>query len=156
MSFRISGLSPEPFRHLFGLTDEALKAHGAVRCIADASHGYPERIELRDAAIGESLLLVNYMHQPADTPYRSSHAIYVREGVREAYSAVNEVPDTIHRRIMSLRAFDRDHMLIGAELANGDEIREAIERLLADERTDYLHAHYARHGCYAARIDRLE
>ena len=29
--FRITGLPPEPFRHLFGLSDEELAAHGAKR-----------------------------------------------------------------------------------------------------------------------------
>ena len=154
MSFRISGLSPETFRHLFGASDATLKAHRAVRCIVDVAHGYPERIELRDAAVGESLLLVNYTHLPADTPYHASYAVYIREGAEQAYSSIDEVPDVMHRRIIALRAFDRNHMLISADLATGDDIRDTIERLLADERTGYLHAHYAKPGCYAARIDR--
>jgi len=29
-----------------------------------------------------------------------------------------------------------------------------IARLLGDPRADYLHVHYAKPGCYAARIDR--
>jgi len=41
MAFRISGLSPEPFRHLFGLSDTHLAAHGAQRCIVDATPGFP-------------------------------------------------------------------------------------------------------------------
>jgi hypothetical protein len=154
MSFRIAGLSPEPFRHLFGLGDDALKAHGAIRRIVDAAHGYPERIELRDAAPGESVLLLNYVHQPAATPYHSRHAIYVREGARQAAELHDEVPDVLYRRIVALRAFDREHMLIDADLASGDGIAALIERLFANPRAAYLHAHYAKYGCYAARIDR--
>jgi len=30
----------------------------------------------------------------------------------------------------------------------------SIAWLLGDPRADYLHVHYARPGCYAARIDR--
>ena len=74
MDFRITGLSAEPFRHLFGLDDDQLAAHGARRMIADKKPGFPDRIELRDAEPGESVLLLNYTHQPADTPFRSSHA----------------------------------------------------------------------------------
>ena len=48
MSFRIRGLSPEPFRHLYGLTDAELAAAGARRMICDLKPGYPDRIELRD------------------------------------------------------------------------------------------------------------
>src|SRR5262249_26987467 len=60
MSFRITGLSPDPFRPLFGLPDEELARHGARRYRADAKPGYPDRVELRDAEPGETLLLVNY------------------------------------------------------------------------------------------------
>lgn len=154
MGFRITGLSPEPFRHLFGLDDEALKAHRAIRIVVDAPHGYPERIELRDAAPGETVLLVNHVHQPADNPYHSRHAVYVREGAQRAAELHDEVPDVLRRRIVALRAFDRGHMLIDADLATGDDIAALIARLFADPRAAYLHAHYAKYGCYAARIDR--
>src|SRR5262245_22610552 len=77
VSFLIKGLDPKPFRHLLGLSDDELRAHGVVRHVADRKPGYPDRIELRDAEPGERLLLLNYVHQPADTPYRSSHAIFV-------------------------------------------------------------------------------
>ena len=30
------------------------------------------------------MLLLNYVHQPADTPYKASHAIFVREGAERA------------------------------------------------------------------------
>ncbi|HLZ84975.1 MAG TPA: DUF1203 domain-containing protein, partial [Caulobacteraceae bacterium] len=102
MSFRITGLSPEPFRHLFGLPDDELARHGAERHVADQTPGYPDRIEVRDAAPGETLLLVNYTHQPADTPYRASHAIFVREGASEPYDRIGEVPDALRIRPISL------------------------------------------------------
>jgi hypothetical protein len=80
MSFVISGLAPGPFRHLFGLSDAMLAEVQVVRMIADAKPGFPCRITLEDAEPGEALLLVNYEHLPVATPYRSAHAIFVREG----------------------------------------------------------------------------
>jgi len=154
MSFRITGLSPEPFRHLYGLPDAQLAEHGVRRVAVDHAPGYPDRIEVRDAAAGESVLLVNYTHQPADTPFRSSYAIYVREGAQAAYDAVDEIPDAMRRRMISLRAFDEEGMLIDADLADGSAIEPLIARMLADPKAAYLHAHYAKPGCYAARIDR--
>jgi hypothetical protein len=154
MSFRITGLSPEPFRYLFGLSAEELARHGAQRVLVDHSPGYPDRIAVRDAEPGESVLLVNYTHQPADTPFRSSYAIYVREGAEAAYDAVDEVPEVMRRRVISLRAFDTEHMLVDADLADGAELEGLIDRLFANSDTAYIHAHYAAPGCYAARIDR--
>ncbi len=154
MSFRITGLSPAPFRHLFGLSDADLAQHGARRYVADEVPGFPDRIELRDADLGEALLLVNHLHQPAATPYRASHAVFVREGAETAYDRVNEVPDVLQRRVISLRGFDARHFMIEGDLIDGRELAGLIKRFLANPEVAYLHAHYAKRGCYAARVDR--
>jgi hypothetical protein len=154
MNFRITGLSPEPFLPLYGLDAAALATRGAERVRVDACPGFPDRIELRDAEPGEHVLLLNYAHQPAATPYRSAHAIFVREGALAAYEAVDEVPDALRRRTLSLRAFDAAHRMIDADLVEGTEVEALIARLLQDPRCAYVQAHYARRGCYAARIER--
>lgn len=154
MSFRLTGLSPEPFRHLYGLSAADLAAHGATRVVADASPGYPDRIEVRDADPGEALLLVNYVHQPAATAYRASHAIFVREGAEVAFDAVDAVPEAIRRRPISLRGFDDGGAMVDAALVAGDDVAAAIAAMFGDPAVAYLHAHYAVRGCYAARIDR--
>ncbi len=154
MDFRITGLSAEPFRPLFGLTDDEIAQRGARRYIADAKPGYPDRVELRDAEPGEAVILVNHTHQPAHTPYRASHAIFVLEGAGEAYDRVNEIPDVLRPRVISLRAFNSENMIVDADLVKGTEIEPAIERLLGDTEVAYIQAHYATRGCYAARIER--
>ena len=152
MPFTVHGLSPEPFLLLYGLNDEELRAHRARRMIVDGA-GYPERVELRDAEPGETLLLVNHEHQSADTPYRSSHAIYVREGATQARSC-DGLPEVLRRRLLSLRGFSAEGMMIDADVCDGSDAEALIERLLGDERVAYLHAHAARPGCYLARINR--
>ena len=154
MTYRIRGLDPAPFRHLFGLSEEALAAHGVRRCVADAKPGYPDRVELRDAAPGETLLLLNHVHQPAATPYRASHAIFVREGAARAADLVDTIPEVMRLRPISLRAFDAGGEMVDAELVDGRALEPLIARLLGNPGVDYLHAHYAKRGCYAARIER--
>lgn len=154
MTFRIRGLSPEPFRHLYGLDDAALAAAGVQRHVVDHAPGFPDRIEVRDLQPGETALLLNYVHQPAATPFRASHAIFVREGATEAYDAIDQVPEVIRIRPMSLRAFDAGDMMVDADLVDGEEMEAAIARMFARPDVAYLHAHYAKRGCYAARIDR--
>ncbi len=155
MSFRITGLSPDPFRGLFGLSTEELAAKGIRRCVADANPGFPDRIELRDAEPGETLLLMNYTHQPANTPFHASHAIFVSERAQQAYDRIGEIPPALRSRTLSVRAFDAEHLMIQADLVDGRELEGLIERMFDDPRVAYLHAHYAKMGCYAARIDRL-
>ncbi len=154
MSFRIRGLDPAPFAHFFGLADEDLAALGVTRFIADAKPGYPDRIEVRDVEPGEAVLLLNYEHQPARTAYRSSHAIFIREGAERAFDAVGVVPEVIRIRPISLRAFNAEGEMLDADLVDGAVIEPVIERVFANPGVAYLHAHYAKRGCYAARIDR--
>jgi hypothetical protein len=154
MSFRIIGLDPGPFASLHALSDEAQVAQGVQRCTVNAKPGFPDRVELRDLEIGETALLLNYVHQDAPTPYRASHAIFVGERSTRRYDAIETVPEVLRLRPLSLRAFDARHMLHDACLAEGLEIEAAIDRLLGDARTAYIQAHFARPGCYAARIER--
>ena len=153
MSFRISALPSETFAPLFALDDAALQAAGGRRVVADAKPGYPCRVSLTDAEIDESLILLHYEHQPAATPFRASHAVYVREGVTRAEPAIGEVPAALRNRTLSLRGYDAADMLIAAELCEGMDAKNAIAVMLADDRVAYLHLHYARAGCYAARVD---
>jgi hypothetical protein len=100
------------------------------------------------------VLLLNHEHLPVDSPYRSRHAIYVRE-VAEATAVVRDaLPLALERRLLALRAFDGDDMMVEAEAVEGREAAPLIEAWLADPKVAYLHAHYARRGCFAARIDR--
>lgn len=154
MAFRIQGLDPSQFSHLVGLSDTALMRLGAERHVVDAKPGFPDRIALRDLDIGETAILLNFEHQPADTPYRSRHAIFVHERADRAFDAIDTVPDVLRSRIISLRAFDVCGAIVDADLADGADLVPLIARLFANADTAYLHAHFAKPGCYAARIIR--
>ncbi len=154
MSFRITGLDAAPFRRFYGLSDEELQGLGVKRLVADSKPGFPDRIELRDVGQGEAVLLLNFLHQPADTPYKASHAIFVREWAETPYRAVDETPDVLWIRPISLRAFNASGDMIDADLTSGGDLKAPIERLFGNPEAAYLHAHYAKRGCYAARIDR--
>lgn len=158
VDFQISGLNPQPFAHLRGLSDDALVPHHVVRYVADAKPGFPDRVLMRDAEPGERLLLVNHEHLPVDSPYRSRHAIFVLEdalaGGSAPYRAVNEVPDVLRPRLLSLRAFDARHMIVDADVVDGRQVEALIERLLSHDEVRYIHAHFAKRGCYAGLIER--
>ena len=154
MAFRITGLSPEPFRHLYGLPDEALGRLGVKRYVADQHPGFPDRIEMRDVTVGENVLLLNHVCQPADTPYRASHAIFVREGAEQTYDRVDDVPEVMRTRLLSLRAYDAQGMMLDADVIDGSDIESVIARFFASPVVAYIHVHNAKRGCYSGRIDR--
>lgn len=156
MSFRITGLDPDQFKPLFALSDEQLAARNIKRVVADSKPGFPCRISLKDAEPGESLLLLNYEHLPVDSPYRSNHAIFVNENSGARYSEVDRVPDVMLARLLSVRSFDADGMMLDAEVLEGPQLQTAIPRFFEDPRAEYLHVHNAKRGCFSARVDRVE
>lgn len=154
MSFVVSALPLAQFQPLFALSDAELAERGIARRTIDGP-GSPCRVTLEDARVGETVLLMNYEHQPADTPFRSRHAIFVRETAQDRTFAPDEIPPAFAaRKFLSLRAFDETGMMVDADITATDQLDAAITRLLANPEAAYLHAHYAGAGCYAARIDR--
>lgn len=154
-SFRVTGLPVGPFQPLFAMTDEQLQAHHAKRYVVDANPGYPDRIELRDAEVGERVILVNHEHLPDAGPFRSRHAVFVIEGATRSYDAIDRIPDVLRHRRLSLRALDDAGMMVDATLVAGADLESAIARFLALPEVAFLHCHYATRGCYACRIDRV-
>lgn len=154
MSFQITGLPLSQFSPLFPMTDAELARQGALRVTADERPGFPCRVSLQDAEIGEKLILLNYEHLPLASPYRSRHAIYVRESATEARLAIDEVPQLLRHRLLSLRAFDSDGMMKAADVVPGTAIENLIEHMFANPRIAFLHVHNAKPGCYATRVDR--
>jgi hypothetical protein len=153
MSYRIEGLAPERFAHLFALSDAALAAQGAVRVTADSERGYPCRIGLDHAAPGEHVLLLNHVSHDVPTPFRTAYAIFVREGAMAAVFE-NRLPPVLEGRTLSLRGFDRAGMLHAAVLAAPGEAEAGIAALLDDPAVDSVHAHNAAYGCFLGRIGR--
>ena len=154
MPFVVTGLAPEEFTPLFGLSDKELEAAGAIRKAADAKPGYPCRVTLEDAAPGETVLLVNYESHKAQTPYRSSYAIYVRESAQTRAAYRDELPPVFKNRPIALRIFDGDGMLIGADMGVNGELPKKINAAFDRPEAAYIHAHNAMHGCFAAEIRR--
>ncbi|HEX7440271.1 MAG TPA: DUF1203 domain-containing protein [Caldimonas sp.] len=152
--FQLSGLSPEPFAALFALADATLAARGIRRVRAEKKPGYPCRVSLEDADVGETLLLLPWEHQPSSSPYRASGPIFVRPGVARARPAAGAIPESIASRLLSVRVYDADDMMVAAEVCEGKEVAALIERCFADARTRYIHLHNARRGCFACRVDR--
>jgi hypothetical protein len=154
VDFQISPLNIDKFSHLFGQDRDSLSRQGVLRLVADSDPGYPCRVSLQDAKVGESVLLMNYEHQPMPTPFRSSHAIYVREAASPTKPEKNEIPKVLRHRFLSVRAFDAAGMIIDADVIDGKRLESLIERMFTNGCIDYLHIHNAKLGCYLALAER--
>lgn len=152
MSFVIQGLDPTPFLPLFALSDHELAARNIRRQVVDEHPGFPCRISLDDAAAGETVLLLPFRHHDAPSPYRAEGPIFVRRAAQARF--VDELPPFLPARLLSVRAYDANAMLVTADVVPGSETRALVERQLADQSVAYIHIHFARPGCFACRVDR--
>ena len=153
-SFQLVGLPAEPFADLFDLSDADLAAHHARRVVASTQPGYPCRVSLADAEVGDELLLLTWPHQPAASPYKASGPIYVRRGALRRTVEPGLIPDYVRSRLMSVRAYDAAHMIVDAAVCEGVLVAAEIERLFGTDETAYIHLHNARRGCFSCRVDR--
>lgn len=153
MAFSIHGIDPALFAPWFALSDTELAARGARRRIADATPGFPCRVSLADADVGDELLLVPFEHHATTSPYRASGPIWVRRTAREQV-VLDRVPEVLERRLLSVRAYDETGMMATADVVDGRELAAHLERVLDRRDVSYVHVHYAKPGCFACRVTR--
>ena len=118
---------------------------------------YPCRRCLRDAAEGETVVLLSYdpFVDESDTPYRQPGPIFVHAEPC-SYELSDTLPEQLTRRLLSVRSFGDDHLMMGGVVVQGAELEATVDGLLGDDAVSYLHVHNAGPGCFAARIDRLD
>ena len=153
MTFQIRALPAGQFAHLTQLSDAELAAQNIHKRVVDAHPGYPCRVSLQDADIGETVFLLHHCHHDEPTPYRASHAIFVRAGAMQAEPELGEVPESLTLRLISIRAFDEAHDMVAADVVEGVTLATAIPDMLSKAGVAYLHLHNAKPGCFAARVD---
>jgi hypothetical protein len=117
------------------------------------AHSAPCRVCLRDAAVGDEVLLFGYSPFVTPGPYRTVGPIFVHAAPCPPFAGAT-VPDALRRRLLSVRAHGRDGRMLDAEVTPGDGLAALAGRLLAGPDVLELHVHHARPGCFACRIVR--
>lgn len=154
MSFQIVALAAETFSELAQLDDANLARRHAHRLTADAPSSYPCRVSLRYAERGDPLVLLNYAHQTAESPYRASGPIFVRTAQPTARFERSEVPDMLRSALLSVRGYGAEGWIEFADVTEGRDLETTIARAFKIPGVDCLHPHYARHGCCLCRVER--
>ena len=155
MPFRYLGLPQTVFANILAMGAAELAQIGAQRTIADQKPGYPCRVTLADAEPGEPVVLFSYTHQSAATPYKASGPVFVRQSAHEPYDSDRLPPVFQAGRLLSARAYDSDGMMVDADVTPSDGLEHLLEMLFARSETDYVQIHYAKRGCFAARVERI-
>jgi hypothetical protein len=150
----VEALAPEDYAALFVLSDAELHARGIRRTFATENPGisYPCRVSLDFASAGEELLLLNHRHlDVSTTPYRAEGPVYVRR-VATQFRFMGEWPAIIMQREMAVRAYDREGIMVEADLAAKDDLKALTLAWLARPDVAHVDFHSARRGCFFCRM----
>jgi hypothetical protein len=104
------------------------------------------------------MYLIPYNPFPAsakDSPYQGPGPIFVHAHECEKYSK-KEVSEQQTKRLLSVRAYDGEHMMADYATLQGDGLVQKAIEMFADEKVAYLHVHYSGPGCFAVRVERGE
>jgi hypothetical protein len=146
--FIIHSLQQEEFENLFSLSDTELKKQGIVRMKADTKPGFPCRVSLQDADIGDEVLLLPYAFHQTASPYRASGPVFVRKNASTAQLNNNQVPLMLQHRLLSVRSYDAAGMMKGSTVIEGKDLSEHLSATFDDPVISYIHIHNAKAGCY--------
>lgn len=155
VDFQCIAIAKEALAELFAMDDKQLASRGAKRMTVGQSPGTPCRVSLRDADVDEQVILAPFKHHDVATPYQASGPVFVREHAITADCAINEIPEMLHHRLLSVRAYDVEGMMLDAEVVAGNALRDAICRLFENDKVDILHIHNAAPGCFNCSVSRV-
>ena len=136
------------------MSDAELESHGARRMKVDSHPGYPCRVSLMDAPVGERVVLTAFRHHDVISPYQSAGPIFVRENAQTARPDVNEIPVMFRHRLLSVRAYDDAAMMKTARVVEGKVLEETIREFFGTGSISYLHIHNAGPGCFNCMVQR--
>lgn len=155
INFKISAIENK-YNHLFDLTEEELISKGAIVMIVDEKPGYPCRVTLEDAEIGEEVVLFSFQYHKTNSPYQASGPIFIRKNAKKINFEINEIPEMLFKRLQSLRVYDENGMMIDAKTLEGKEIKKEIEFIFSNKTASYIQIHNANPGCYNCQVNRVE
>ncbi|MGE5207916.1 MAG: DUF1203 domain-containing protein [Alphaproteobacteria bacterium] len=119
----------------------------------DSPESAPCRHCLRWAQPGERVILFPYSAIPSGHPYSETGPIFVHADKCQRYSATDEYPAAF-RSGRVFRAYDSNHNIIDAQVANGSEPEIVIESLFQNPDTAFVDVRSVTRGCFTFRVQR--
>ena len=153
-NFQIKSLQDTEFSNLFGLDNQELEKIGAVKLTVDKKPGFPCRVSLQDAEIGEEVILLPYQHHQTNSPYQSTGPIFIRKNATTAMLHINEIPKMLDHRLLSIRAYDKNGMMKDAVVSEGHSLKDILVNTFTNPEINYVHIHNAKAGCYNCKVER--
>ena len=154
MNFKILALDNKDFDSYFELSDSELTKIGGKRMIVDENPGFPCRVSLEDAKIGEEVILLPFEFHKTESPYQAKGPIFIRKGIKTKELAINEIPIMLNHRLLSYRGYDKNGFMKTAITEKGDKTKYVIKKIFDNEDIEYIQIHNSSPGCYNCEVRR--
>lgn len=148
-------LSEELFASYTDMSDSELLQHNAMWLTVDSCPGYPCRVSLQDAQVGEQVLALSFTHHDVASPYKAAGPIFVRKQAKKTTCVPGEVPTMLRHRCLSLRGYTSDGMMIDAGVVEGRDLENHIITMFDNKSVEYIHVHNAKPGCFNCEVRRV-
>lgn len=144
------------YQQFFSMSRDELLQHGVELKKVTEKPGFPCRIGLEDAEIGEEVLLLSYVHHATSPSCVSSGPIYIKRGAIPAQLKAGEIPGFLLVRYLSLRCYNRKGDMIDAALCSGAELKQRLNLLFLDPEIIKIDIHNAKPGCFNCVAEKLQ
>jgi hypothetical protein len=155
MNFQIKALDHKQFEPFFSLTDRELSKIGGIKMIVDEKPGFPCRVSLEDANIGEEVILIPFEHHKTKSPYQAKGPIFIRKGVIQKELEINEIPEMFNHRLLSYRGYNKHGIMKSAITGEGKNTKTIIEKMFKMNEIKYIHIHNSSPGCFNCEVNRI-
>jgi hypothetical protein len=151
--FQIKPISDQQLRQI---ENGATSVYGnpVQKIVVDQSPGYPCRLSLKDAKVGEEVYLFSHRPFEGQNPYCEIGPVFVHAEATQARLAPNEIPDAIKCRPVIVRSYSADETLLSGDPADRENVEQVIEQCLDRDGVDFLHIRAALTGCYLCKVER--
>lgn len=154
MNFQITALDHTQFESMFRLSDEELLDIGGIKMNVDEKPGFPCRVSLEDANIGEEVILVPFEHHRTNSPYQAKGPIFIRKGLKQKKLEVNEIPKMLEHRLLSFRGYNNEGIMKSAKTGEGKETKKIIREIFENKEIQYIQIHNSSPGCFNCQVNR--
>jgi len=154
-NFKFEALNHLNFEYLNDLSEAELAENTIKKMKVDQFPGFPCRITLEDAQIDEMVFLLNYDFHNVSSPYRASGPVFVRANQLTKTYAQNEIPVMFNHRLLSIRGYNKEAMMIFADVSEGQFLKDKLLQILENPEIEYIHLHNAKPGCFNCTVKRI-
>ena len=159
MDISYSGLDPAELRRVLATATD--HAGAPVQPFVETGRDWPLRCCLTTSRPGDRLAIIAFSNFPWTSPYRETGPVVVHAD--GCAGASGEYPRQFDDRDQVVRAFGDDAGRVHTQVYDlntlvraGDGLEATVERILADERVEFVHAHNVLHQCYSFSAQRAD